>query len=569
MALSWRALTDASELSRIVGAAVSATAAAVASLVDELPRRPRAKSADDARGESSYEDANPWTAQRLKGTLRSSLRSERVIVVANRQPCIHERDADGSIVIRHPVSGLVTALEPVLRTCSGVWIGHGSGSADKEASDAKGRVTVQVEDASYQLRRIWLSPEEERGYYYGFANEALWPLCHLAHVQPTFRREDWDQYRRVNQRFADAVAAEADSDEPIVLVQDYHFALVPQLLRERFPRATILTFWHIPWPNPERFGICPYHDALLKGLLGSSILGFQTPTHSRNFVESIDRTLEARVDYEEMAIVHGKRRTLIRAYPISIEWPPRWKETAPSIEECRRSVRADLGLEPDTPLVMAADRVDYTKGIEERLLAMERVLEDCVRRGARLAFVQIAAPSRVLIDRYRQLGERVQVEVERINARFARNGVGPITLLHRHTEPPEVFRYYRAADVCYVGSLHDGMNLVAKEFVAARDDERGVLVLSRFAGAARELSEAILVNPYDIDGAAAALQAALKMSVKEQRERMRAMRAFVAEHNLYRWAGRMLMDAARLRERQQLRRRLGTARGTIQDAAMA
>jgi trehalose 6-phosphate synthase len=500
--------------------------------------------------------AGPWSAARLRETLRTHLKGDRVIVLANREPCIHTRQPTGDIVVQHPASGLVTALEPVMRACSGVWVAHGSGSADRESSDSRGRLEVSSGDASYLLRRVWLSEQEETGYYYGFANEALWPLCHLAHAHPIFRRSDWVQYQRVNQRFADAVAAEAGCEDPIVLVQDYHFALVPRMLRRRFPRATILTFWHVPWPNAERFSICPYQPELLEGLLGSSIVGFQTPQYCHNFLESVDRTLEVRIGRPELDVVRQQRTTLVRPYPISIEWPPKWSASAPDVPTCRESVRAELGLPADARLVVSVDRLDYTKGLEERLLTIERTLERWPESAGPIAFVQVGAPSRTRIERYREFGEKVRSEVSRLNERFGRAGYEPVILINRHCEPPEVFRLYRAANVCYVSSLHDGMNLVAKEFISAREDERGVLLLSRFAGAARELTEALLVNPYDPEGVADTMRIALMMSSAEQRERMSALRAQVAQYNVYRWAGRMLLDATRLRQRERLQFRL-------------
>ncbi|MGE0705905.1 MAG: trehalose-6-phosphate synthase [Vicinamibacterales bacterium] len=550
------------ELARIASATLTGIGAAAASVArsgrDGALTYLRATNpeldfeSDDDSG--FFHQAQPWTATRLKEVLHQQLKGERVIVVANREPRIHDFTADGSIRERHPASGLVTALEPVMRACSGVWIAHGSGSADRESSDRHGRVQVQAGDASYLLRRVWLTEEEERGYYYGFSNEALWPLCHLAHAHPIFRRDDWIQYERINRRFADAVAAEAEGDDPIVLVQDYHFALVPRMLRKRFPRATILTFWHIPWPNAESFAICPYHEALLDGLLGSSIIGFQTAQHGHNFLDSVDRSIEARVERQDMAIVLHGRTTLVRPYPISIEWPNPWSAAAPDAETCRSGVRAELGLEPSTRVVVSVDRLDYTKGIEERLRTFERALERRVPPADPLAFVLVGAPSRTRIERYREFGDRVRTEVERINRRFG--GPARIILCDRHCEPPEVFRLYRAADVCYVSSLHDGMNLVAKEFVSARDDGQGVLLLSQFAGASRELTEAIIVNPYDVESVAEALEAALAMPAAQQRDRMRAMRSHVAEHNVYRWAGRMLVDATRLRHRERLHGRL-------------
>lgn len=502
------------------------------------------------------QEGGSWTPERLRNTLQRHLQGERIVILANREPYIHEHGPDQKILVRHPASGLVTALEPVMRACSGVWVAHGSGSADRETVDSQAHIRVPPGAESYTLRRVWLSKEEERGYYYGFANEGLWPLCHLAHARPIFRTNDWEYYQKVNQKFADAVCEEVDTEDPIILVQDYHFALVPRLIRERLPRATVITFWHIPWPNAEHFGICPWRDEILDGLLGSSILGFHTQFHCNNFTDSVDRYLESRIDRERNAVVRSGRGTLVRPYPISVEWPPQGLQGLPSVADCRLSVRAELGLAPEVQLGIGVDRLDYTKGIEERLLAVERLFEQRADLLGRFTFIQIAAPSRVEIERYRELNDSTIMLTDRVNKRFGREGWRPIVLLREHHEQNAVFRYYRAADVCYVSSLHDGMNLVAKEFISSRDDEQGVLVLSQFTGAARELTEALIVNPYDLDQASAALAAALNMSPDEQRARMSAMRAFVADFNVYRWAGRMLAEAARLRQRDRLTGRL-------------
>ena len=493
-----------------------------------------------------------WTAERLKQTLGRHLHGERVVIVANREPYVHERFSDGSVQALHPASGLVTALEPVMRACSGVWIAHGSGTADRETVDRNDHVRVPPGEESYHIRRVWLSPEEELGYYYGFSNEGLWPLCHIADTRPAFRIEDWGHYRRINERFADAVCDEVDSDDPIVLVQDYHFALAPGLIRQRLPAATVIMFWHIPWPNAERFGICPWRQEILEGLLGSSIVGFHTQFHCNNFFECVDRYLEARIDREQHGVVMRGHRALVRPYPISLEWPVRWLASAPPIADCHRQVWQELGLKPEALLGVGIDRLDYTKGVEERLLAVERMLERFPEFRGRFSFVQVAAPSRTKIERYRHLGDLVHQLAGRINERFGEGDYRPIILLASHHEPPAVFRYYRAAHLCYVSSLHDGMNLVAKEFVAARDDQEGVLVLSQFTGAARDLTEALIVNPYDIEEASAALATALHMPRTEQQVRMRSMRSLVAHFNVYRWAGEMLVDAARLRSHERL-----------------
>jgi trehalose 6-phosphate synthase len=496
-----------------------------------------------------------WDPQRLRSALTKHLRGERVIILANREPYVHEKTETGVKVV-HPASGLVTALEPVMRACSGVWVAHGSGSADRDTVDAQGRIRVPPGEESYWLRRVWLTEEEENGYYYGFSNEGLWPLCHVAHTRPIFRAADWQHYVDVNQKFADAVCAEVDSADPIVLVQDYHFALAPRMIRKRLPRATILTFWHIPWPNPERIGICPWREELIAGLLGSSIVGFHTQQHCNHFLESVDAYMESRIDRETNAVIQAPQRTLVRPYPISIEWPVHWLEDLPGPQECRSSVRQELGLAPDTLLGVGIDRLDYTKGIEERLSAVDELLTRHPEFRGRFTFAQLAAPSRTKIGQYRELAERVDALAARVNEKWSSGDYRPIVLLRAHYEPPTVFRYYRAADLCYVSSLHDGMNLVAKEFVASRDDELGVLVLSQFTGAARDLTEALIVNPYDLRESSDALAAALRMPNSEQRERMRSMRRTVSEFNVYRWAGRMLVDAADVRRRERMSGRL-------------
>ncbi len=507
-----------------------------------------------------------WSPERLRRALADAVAGEGVVVVANREPYVHEHEADGRVGVRHPASGLVTALEPVMRACGGVWIAHGSGSADRGVVDGHDRIRVPPGEESYALRRVWLTDREEWGYYYGFSNEGLWPLCHIAHTRPRFRAQDYREYERVNRRFADAVAEEAAVPDPIVLVQDYHYALAPRMIRERLPRATIIAFWHIPWPHGERFGICPWANELLDGILGASIVGFHTQLHCNNFVDSVDRYLEARIDRERHSIfVHG-REVLVRPYPISIEWPNELAARSPPVEDCRRTVRERLGLAPDALLGVGVDRLDYTKGIEERLLSVERLLERFPRLRRRFTFAQIAAPSRTLIPEYQELSSRVEELAAHVNDRFGDAGWRPIVLLREHHEPPRIFEYLRAADLCYDSSLHDGMNLVAKEFGAARDDERGVLVLSRFTGAAHELTEALLVNPYDVEECSSALAAALAMPESEQRDRMRAMRSFVAGMNVYRWAGRMLTDAYRLRQRDRLTSRLGPGAQPLEEA---
>jgi trehalose 6-phosphate synthase len=333
-----------------------------------------------------------------------------------------------------------------------------------------------------------------------------------------------------------------------VLVQDYHFALAPRMIRTRLPHATIVAFWHIPFPSPREYAMCPWGAPLLEGLLGSSIVGFQTLDDCRNFVHACEYLLRAQITRDENAVVYEGRRTLVRAYPVSVEWPSHWALHSPRVDVCRAAVRSRFGLPENTWLIVGIDRMDYTKGINEKCLALERLLACRPEFRERVVLLQIAEPSRTCLAAYRECRSRLIETVDRINLRFGTGDYRPLIVLEQHHEPPAVFELLRACDVCYVGSLHDGMNLVAKEFVSARDDERGVLILSEFAGAARELTAAVHINPFSLDGSADALADALSMRMEEQMTRMRAMREVVERFNAYRWAADILSDAAQLRD---------------------
>jgi trehalose 6-phosphate synthase len=492
-----------------------------------------------------------WSPAMLRNVLTHKLPGAEVIVVSNREPYIHNRDGD-QIVVQTPASGLVAAIEPIMRACGGTWVAHGSGSADRETVDRFDRIRVPPEAPSYALRRVWVSEEEQNGYYYGFANEGMWPLCHMAFVRPNFREDDWSQYKLINARYAQAVVSEAKSPDPIILVQDYHFALLPSMLRKRLPDATIITFWHIPWPNPEVFGICPWKEEIIAGMLGSSVVGFHTQFHCNNFLDTVDRFMEARIDREQSFISFGAMESYVRPYPISIEWPPAGMKDQKPVPACRAAVRRRLGLADDVRLGVGIERFDYTKGILDRLHAVDTFLVSHPEWKNRFVFVQVAAPTRTKLAAYSALQAEAAELAGEINARHGSASFQPILLIVRHHEPGEIFELFRAADLCIVSSLHDGMNLVAKEFVAARDDEQGVLLLSTFAGASRELTEALIVNPYNARSMGVAIEQALLMSAAEQRERMRLMREIVRLRNVYRWAGQMLLDAADLRKRKRI-----------------
>jgi trehalose 6-phosphate synthase len=495
--------------------------------------------------------ASLWTAERLRVSLQNKLNDKPLFVVSNREPYMHVMNPkDRSISVIVPASGLVTALEPVLLACDGTWVASGTGSGDRETVDKNDRLRVPPDHPSYSLRRVWLTDEEDKGYYEGFSNEGLWPLCHIAHTRPVFRPEDWLHYQRINRRFADVVLQEMEGTEsPILLAQDYHFALLPRMVKEARPDARVAIFWHIPWPNPEVFGICPWQKELVDGLLGADLIGFHIQTHCNNFLETVDRALEAITEWDRFAVNRRGHITRVRPYPISVafpENPPTEEEELRNAGMERAQICEELGIEASL-LGVGVDRVDYTKGILERFRAIERFLDQYPAFQRRFSLVQIGAPSRTDIERYKNFLDEVTAEAGRINAKFHAGRWKPIVFLKRHHSHEEIARYYRAASVCMVTSLHDGMNLVAKEFVASRVDERGVLILSTFAGAALELADALLVNPYDVCQLAEAVHSALEMPEAEQAKRMHWMRRAVKEHNIYRWAANLLSDLTEIR----------------------
>jgi alpha,alpha-trehalose-phosphate synthase [UDP-forming] len=507
----------------------------------------RAVAEEEARLRDTAESL--WTAERLRIFVQGRLSGSRLFAVSNREPYEHFFRS-GAVTYQVPASGLVTALEPILRACDGTWIAQATGDADRETVDGNDRVRVPPDHPQYTLRRLWLTKEEEQGFYLGFANEGLWPLCHIAHTRPTFRAEDWEFYESVNRKFAETLLEEIEGEEnPVVLVQDYHFALLPRMIKERRPDARVAIFWHIPWPNAEAFGICPWQRQLLDGLLGADLIGFHLQQHCNNFLETVALTLESRVDWEQFAVNRNGQHTLIRPFPISVAFEPSKPRNEATMETPylkRAALLEKLGVRASF-MGVGVDRIDYTKGITERFRAVERFLEKYPSYKKEFTFVQIGSPSRTSIKRYQDLTNEVLVEADRINRRYQTTEWKPIVFLNRQHSHAEILPYYQTADLCLVSSLHDGMNLVAKEFVASREDEHGVLILSRFAGAAHELADALVVNPYDTEEMAEAIARALTMPPQELRIRMQRMRATVHERNIYRWAGTLMEELCRIR----------------------
>ena len=484
---------------------------------------------------------NAWTRDRLRAHVIDCLRGGQLLVVSNREPYMHELH-EGKPRLIMPAGGLVTALDPVLQACGGIWVAHGSGEADRQMADAQGRLAVPPDDPTYTLRRVWLTREEEQGYYYGFANEGLWPLCHLAHERPVFRASDWEHYIRANRRFAEAALEEAGSDPAVVLVQDYQMALVPRFLKEAKPELAVGIFWHIPWPNPEAFRICPWAPDLLRGILGADLIGFHLQQHCNNFLDTVDRMIEARLDWDHFAVELQGHASQVRPFPISVEsWAERHVPTGAELERQIADLRERYKL-GDLRVAVGVDRIDYTKGLAERFRAVGRFFERCPQYQGKFTFVQLGAPSRTHIPRYRNYITELEALADEINWRFQTVSWKPIRFLVGHHDGVTVHAFLRMAEIGIVSSLHDGMNLVAKEFVAAKTDSDGVLVLSEFAGAARELSDALIINPYDTEQFAEAIRRALEMAPDEREARMNRMRRQVEENNIYRWAANFLAD---------------------------
>jgi alpha,alpha-trehalose-phosphate synthase [UDP-forming] len=478
--------------------------------------------------------------------IKRKLKDYSLFVVSNREPYVHNWKEDQIECIR-PASGLTAALDPVMQACGGLWIAHGSGSADRETVDGDQKVRVPPEDPRFSLKRVWLSKEEEEGYYYGFSNEALWPLCHISYTRPVFRQSDWEYYRKVNQFFAEHILKEADAKRPLIFIQDYHFALLPRMIKEKRPDALTLQFWHIPWPNPEAFRICPWKKELLDGLLGNDLLGFHIRYHCNNFLDTVEREIEARPDKERAAIVYQGKTTYVRHFPISVDFDAIAENAGtPAVEEDIRRLKTKYGLS-DKVVGIGVDRLDYTKGIPEKFRAIDLLLDRYPEYRKLLVYVQLGAPSRSHIPSYQQNNEQIEELVEKINWKHRSEHWTPILFLKEHIPYHSMLAFYRMAQFCIVSSVHDGMNLVAKEYVASKTNGDGTLILSQFTGAARELTEALLINPYAVDEFADTIKKAVEMAPEEKTERMQKLKRIVQERNIYLWADRILTKAIQLR----------------------
>ncbi len=497
-----------------------------------------ARSVGLSESEATVRSEMVWTRERLRAHAVACLKHGQLVVMSNREPYLHDL-RDGEPVLTRPAGGLVSALDPVLQACGGLWIAHGAGSGDHQTADQFGHLTVPPDAPCYTLRRVWMTREEEQRYYYGFANQGLWPLCHLAHERPVFRASDWETYRRINQRFADIALTEMAQGDGMVLVQDYHLALVPQMIKAQRPDLRVGIFWHIPWPHPDIYRICPWRAEILAGMLGADLVGFHLQQYCNNFLDSVDRMIEARLERDRFVVSYGGHATAVRALPISVD------ETLPSAQLSGPLARTlERYRQSGVQIAVGVDRIDYTKGLPERFRAIRRLLRKYPEYAGRFSFVQLGAPSRTHIPRYRNLVTDLESLADAINREFGNDRWQPIHLLVGQTDGASVRAYLRLASICIVSSLHDGMNLVAKEFVAAQSEGSGVLILSEFAGAAHELPDALIINPYDIDGFADTIRAAFDLEPHERRSRMQRMHRAVEEHNVFRWAADLLTQLA-------------------------
>lgn len=482
----------------------------------------------------------PWTSGRLKEFIKAYVKGRPIYVLSNAEPYVHRHTKKG-IECHMPPGGPVAALDPIMEATGGMWIAYGRGDADKEVSDAEGKLRVPPDEPSYTLKRVWLNEQEVKGYYDGFSNEAMYPLCLMVHVRPIFRKEDWQTYKQVNVKFATTLLEEIRGVErPIVLVHDYHLALVPALIKKARPDAQVAIFWHTPWPSAAQFSICPWRKEILEGMLGADLIGFHTQQHCNNFMDTVAAEIESRIDFEHFTIYRSNHGSVVRPFPISIAFPhdgkpprsPEWTLKALGI----RSERFVLGV----------DRLDYTKGLMERLKGIEHFFAVYPEFREKVTFLQIVAPSRETVEKYREYAAQVAAEVARINERFGTRDWKPVVSDKRSYSHSELAPLYANADACIVTSLHDGMNLVAKEYVAARSNDTGALILSNFTGASRDLKGALVINPYSAEETAEAIHTALTMARSEQHRRMKVMREAVSRYNVYRWSAEIIKALIRL-----------------------
>ena len=487
-----------------------------------------------------------WTKDSLKKVIQEKLgKDHKLILASNREPYIHEYSGT-KLNWSRAISGLTIALDPVMQTCNGIWVAHGSGDGDQAVVDKYDKIKVPPDKPRYTLKRVWLTKEEEDGYYNGYANQALWPLSHIVYQMPSFLPDHWEYYKKVNERFARAILPEVKNQHASVWLQDYHLTLCARYIKEASPDTKVSLFWHIPWPNPEAFRICPQKKEILEGLLANDLLGFHIKYYCDNFMATVKTELEAKVDWEDFSITYKGHKTLVKSFPISVD-AEGIAQLASSAAATKRVKNIPQEIDPVyKTMALSIDRVDYTKGIIQKMKAVDRFLEKYPKYVGNFIYVQLGVLSRIRIKAYKQLIDDIQGLAGEINWKYKSGAWYPIVLVNKRIDYLAQISYYRAADLCLVGSLHDGMNLVAKEYIMANTDNRGMLVLSQFTGSARELKDAVLVNPYDLDGFARGIRRAIEMSPQKKREKLKKMKEVIGENNIYYWAGQFINELVKL-----------------------
>ena len=473
------------------------------------------------------------------------LDGRELLVASNRKPYSFSRDDDGEVAVSKPAGGLTSALDPIVQQLSGTWVGWGSGDADFDVADERGRIGVPPEDPAYTIQCLHLNERELEGYYYGFSNQVLWPLCHSMPSRANFDGEFWRFYRQVNETFADALVECADTEDPVVWFQDYHLALAPRMVRERLPGAFLTQFWHIPWPSWSTFQTCPQHRELLEGLLANDLLGFHDEAYTEAFCECVAETFDdAAVDADAGVVTYNGHTTRVQSHPLGIDAEEFAGLAASEEAEAFWSEFADTHDLGDK-VAVGVDRLDYTKGILQRLDALERLWERHPERRGTFTYVQKASESRSRIDEYRELQRDVERRVGELNDRFGTDDWTPVVYVDDHYSRRELSALYRHADAALVSPLRDGMNLVAKEYVASQTDGDGVLVLSKFAGAVKSLGDdALVVNPNDVPEFATTIEAALSMPERTRRRRMESLRRRVESERNDEWVSNQLRNVA-------------------------
>lgn len=481
-------------------------------------------------------------------TIQEKFSDSKFIVVSNREPYLHTYNPEGEIVWYRPASGLVSALDPVLRSVKGTWIAWGDGEADKEVANSRGEIMVPPDDPTYKLKLIFLDKDEIKGYYDGVSNQMFWPLCHIVHYRPQFSQENWELFKKVNRKFARAILDEAgENKKAFVWLNDYHLALCSKYIKEENPLINVVQFWHIPWPNPEAFRICPWKEEILQGLLANDLLAFHLRYHCDNFLQTVDAFLESRIDRESSAVIYNRQVTKVKPFPISIDFQNTFADAASAqVKRVEKHIERSIKI-PHKILAVGVDRLDYIKGIRERLIAIDRFLEKYPEFIGQFLYLGLAYPSRTRLKEFNRLADDISDMVEEINWKYRTQNWYPIIYREETVKYPDVLAYYRLADLCLVSSLHDGMNLVSKEFIASWDGQRpAALILSQFTGAARELTDAILINPYDIEAFADAIYHAIQMPKEEKIARMQRMQNEIKENDIFRWAENFLLESSKI-----------------------